>query len=90
MSTSLDAKYDTILVAHHRGNPSITELAELIGVSRAAAHARLKTLEDEGLLEAPPTKGQARSRTLTQFGISYLRANGLIPTDIFQNDDFPG
>jgi len=86
MSTSLDEIYDTILVEHHKGNPSVTELAEKIGRSRASVFARLKVLEDEGLLAPPPQAGQARSRSLTELGKSYLKANGLVQTQVFDNE----
>lgn len=86
MSTSLDEKYDYILKAHHDGNPSVAELANALGISRAAAHARLKTLEAEGLLSPPPMVGQARSRALTELGKTYLKANGLVRTRLFDDD----
>lgn len=48
--------------------PSVRELADRLGISSTAAHARLDRLEEKGLLL--PRAGRARNLLLTEAGLA--------------------
>ena len=73
----LDERDDTILVMHFEKTPSIQEIADKIGRSVGATYDRLKSLEQQGLLNQA-AGGKHRSRSITPAGRDYLEKNRLV------------
>ena len=73
----LKAREVNILIDVHNGK-SISEMAERADLSLAGVHNKLRTMEEMGLINPPPQRGQARSRTLTPEAKEYLTVNGYL------------
>lgn len=59
---------------------SIRDFKDIIFLkSTSSINYRLRRLEGLGLINPPPTKHMARSRSITEFGIDVLRELKLIP-----------
>lgn len=59
---------------------SITEISRVIGKSVPGTNKKIVYLERKGLINPPPRRGMARSRTLTAKAIEYLEANKITLT----------
>jgi predicted transcriptional regulator len=69
---------DILMLKLLQDNPAISlqELQQAIMCrSIATVHNRIVVLQKAGLVDAPPTKKQARSRKITTKGSEFLRAN---------------
>jgi DNA-binding IclR family transcriptional regulator len=66
---------------------SIQEMAEDCNISVGWVHQRLESLQEQGLVEAPPKPNQPRSRKLTSWGNAYLQKAGYKKIQLFEEDD---
>lgn len=67
-----------ILKMLYEGNPSIPEMSKEVNKAYATVHKYLRELVDQNLASPPRSKGAARDYDITEEGLEYLKANGLL------------